>query len=1271
MLSKRKLAVILPMLFELAMSYEQYHTLDTIPLKHRATNHWGKEGPAKDEKIVKVGSIGGGYYGRTVPGLRDYEKGNAKDRAFGSKVESYPYKFEPERTLNNDSLIPLSPEARLRMMREPFREYIYNMTGQVPTLEEVKKMRPQFKEYVKKELNLTNSEVESLFGIQTTKKSEGKLPKYLLFDDMDEFDFDPEEALKYMPRISKKATKEEIDNAYIKAWEILGKSDDKLKKVYQAYRRKYLQKNPLGPVMTEKEFLLHSIRLREREAARLGFISAEPNSDPISKSIEISYFLRDALKDEYEKYKSQNSNDRFSSAKNFVYDALFTDDLIIDEIDRKESSLSPETLPSPYDPIEGRAWTNTTSKSSIVDMSEAYGNIVRGENVYDKNGKLVLNGELLNEMDTQSSIGENGKAINSKTDTIEDVLRSEEEFNEDLDISVGLQKLNTRVSKYNSVKSPSQLLFESSKYSTSAQKRVIDSIDDYTLIDINDMNVNQLRLFNDIIYKNLSTDADKKAENKYFKQRLGEQGGDLGTNSEVYREFIFNKVKHGLFFIPKTINLEKDNYKEMILPVSATGFEVVENSDGTAKIHHIATGLKFNVDYSDGDSLYLNGYLGLIDNNTSLKQNVNTYVSSGWKLSDSQVPSPYRFVSEIDNKVSDFTKFGSSIDLLKENIKSSKTTQSEEVAAEISEYLARNSELLKNYEESRNKYIRSQEKLLDELNKSKSIFRSGAVLESMNRVSDSLMGNAVNGVDVSKFSKVFSDKKLEAFLNQKDELKDITEEEYNLHKDHLRDIRDECQKNYQEFVDNCGNLLENSGRINNYIVSVEDELVSKFLPSLDEKQALGTKIMDDLNKLELVNNNLVENADMLLSLNFDSMGIKRFVDDPKVSKELEGEVMEIFNGDKSVNDYRKLIDNNTVSTKYYIEEPKESSDMDFDDDENGGKMTGKSDGELKDTRYSTDFKGKVKLVFDEALTIIEDHVRDLYLSTKDRKERMLELLKLESFFIRELSRHRKSLSIVINRVVLPEDEIIDENETNELKMRILLKIHEEKTKLMYIREVLDKLFFFPHFRGVRAKTSLRLIEMEEEGIRSKFGFTYIPKFKYGEDDRPIGIYGFKKMDYYDLRLEFFNRLISGFEYDSVSYGFDLEILSLLEELNHPELSKLLYSDSYIESSIFSKRIKLTKILKTLIKNEENKDLRNSLKRIYFMIKRRLDDTIKFEMEHFGSSALESVVSTYTSLDDNGECSKKPIILSSDGKSSKSKSKSKSSNKQRRRMRRNN
>lgn len=1264
MLSKRKLAVILPMLFELAASYEYYYGMDTIPLKHRATNHWGKEGPAEDEKNVKIGSIGGGYYGRLIPGLRDYEKGNAGDRAYGSKVKKYPYDFEPEHTLTKDSLIPLSPEARLRMMRDPFREHIYNITGQVPTLEEVKNMRPQFMEYVKKELNLTDSELTSLFGIKTTKKADGKLPKYLLFDDMDKFDFDPEEALDYMPRVSNKATKEELDAAYIKAWDILGKSNDRLKKVYQTYRRKYLEKNPLGPIMTEKEFLLYSIKLREKEAARLGFVSADPNSDPISRSIEISYFLRDALKDEYEKYKSQSSKDRFSSATNFVYDALFTDDLIIDDIDEKRSSLFPETLPSPYDPIEGRAWTDTTSKSSIVNITEAYNNIVRGKAVYDKNNRLVLEAEYLDPEDRQnkSSSKRGDKIISAESDTIDNLLKSVEELKELESVSAHSHKLN-RVSKYNSVKSPSQLLFERSQYSTSAQKRVIDRIDDYTLISINDMSTAQLVTFHTLIYNNLFTDADRKEEEKYFKQRLGEHGGDVGTNTEVYREFLFNKINHGLFFIPKTINLEKNNYPRMILPVSATGFEIVENADGVAKIHHIATDLTFKIDYSDINSLYLNGYLGLINSNTSFNRNVNTYVSSGWKLSDSQVPSPYRFISRIDDKIFRFNKFESLLSGFKDNIESLEDDKSEEMAGKITGHLARSGQLLKNYEESRNRYIKSQKKLLDELNKSKSIFRTGAVLESLNRISDSLTGKSVTGVDVSKFSKGLNDKKLDAFLKQRDELKNITEEEYNTHFSQLQNIRDECQNSYHDFVMSCDELLLDSSKINNEIASMNDDLTARFLPSLDERQALGTQIMDDLNKLEFVNNNLIENADMLLSLSFNSMGIKRFVDTPEASKALEGEVMEIFSGDKKVTDYKKLIDNNEAITKYYIEEPKETDDIDIDDEK---ETTSKPYDESKQaTKYSTDFKGKVKLVFDEALTIIEDHVRDLYISSSDRKERMLDLLKLEAFLIKELSRHRKSLSVVMNRVVLPEDEIIDESETDELKMRILLKIHEEKTKLMYVREVLDKLFFYPYFHGIRPRTSLKLIELEEEGIRSKFGFTYIPRFRYDEDERPIGIYGFRKIDYYDLRSDFFNRLISGFEYDSTSYGFDLETISILEGLSNLEINRLLYSDDYIESSVISKRIKLTRVLKMLIKGEKDKETRNSLKKAYFAIKKKVDDIIKMEIEQYGSSSLQSVLSTpLTSEIDN---STKQASPSSEGKSPKSKS----SNKQHRRMRRKN
>ncbi|KAH8584922.1 uncharacterized protein ELE39_000873 [Cryptosporidium sp. chipmunk genotype I] len=1260
MLSKRKLAVILPMLFELAMSYDYYYPMDHIPLEHRPTNHWGREGPADSEKIVKIGGIGGGYYGRPVPGLRDYEKGDAKERAFGSKAKSYPYVFEPERTLSKDTLAPLPLEARIRMMRESFREHIYNITGQVPTLNEVKKMKSQFMNYVKQEFNITDSEVKSLFGVETTKKVDGVLPKYLLFDDMDKFDFDPEEALKYMPRIPINATKEELDAAYLKAWEILGKSNKRLKKVYQEYRRKYLERNPLGPVMTEKEFLLYSIKLREREAYKLGFVPAEAESDPISRSIEISYFLRDALKDDYEKYKSSSPIDRFANATNFVNDGLFNDDLILDNFDPLDKSVPSPTLPSPYEPIEGRAWTDTVSNSSIINIPDAYDKIVRGEAVYDNHGKLVYkadqSGSQFGDDDGSHSDDAFYGSGNGKRSSSTFADQASGEDGDELRGDQGLSSSSTpfhklaRVNKYNNIKSPSQLLFERSEYSTLAQKRVIDRIDDYTLINVKDMNCAQMSALHTLMFENLSTNADIKEEAKYFKQCLAEQGGDVGTNSEVYREFLFNKLENSLFFIPKTIYMGEAN-KQKILPVSATGFELVENSDGIAKIRHIATDLSFKVDYSSKDSFYLNGYLGKLKNLPADK--LSNFFTTGWKLSDSQVPSPYRFVSNIDDKISSFNKFEGSLAQFRDHIGSSADAKKKDMAGKITAHLARNSELLKRYEESRNEYIRAQKKLLDELNKSKSILRTKAVLENVNTVSDALGGSAT-GVDVSKYVKESDREKFGSFFENRDELKNVIEKEHDTNLDELRKVKKECRDNFRKLEDACDDLIKDSTLINIKISSLKDKTSLKVLESLDKRQGIGNQILDDLAKLGELNNYLLDNADAVCSVDINKVELKDFKSSPEISKMLDTETFEIFSGDKKVSDFKKLIDSSNVSTRYYIEEPMNSGYMgsDEDDEEDDVKKSKKvsdKSGEKskKSKKYSTDFKGKVKLVFDEALTIIEEHVRDLYLAVKDRKERMTELLKLETFLIRELSRHRKSLSVVINRMVLPEDELIDENENDELKMRILLKIHEEKTKLMYVREVLDKLYFYPHFYGVKPRFSLRLREMEEEGIMSRFGFTYLPKFRFDEDERPISIYGFRKLDHFDMRRDYYNRLISGFEYDLGSYRFDLEMMSLLESMNYPELNRLLYSDEYIESSIFTKRTKLMKVLKRLIFKETDRDLKRSLKKAYFEIKGWFDNLVEFERDQYGSSAMESVFSESRFSEDK----EKSAVVLSDGKGS--------------------
>ncbi|KAF7457472.1 signal peptide, large protein [Cryptosporidium felis] len=1206
MLSKRKLAAILPLLFELAASYDYGH-FETIPTDLRPANHWGRVGPSDEEKVVKIGSLGGGYYGRGIPGLRDYETGDPKDRGLGSKAKSYPYRLEPERALTNETLAPLSIEARLRMMREPFREYIFNLTGQVPTLKEMKKMKTQFMDFVKKELNITDSQATTLFGIETTKKVDGKLPSYLLFDDMDEFDFDPKEALKYMPRVSSRATKDEVEQAYLKAWEMLGKSNKRLKQVYKAYRKEYIKKNPLGPIMTEKEFLLHSIKLRERVAFGLGFVPSPEHNDPIFRSIEISLFLRNALKDEYEKYKSMSPAERFSSGKNFVNEALFTDDLILDNMGYPNESDREATLPSPYDPIEGRAWTNTTSNSRIVDIKDAVNRAINGEEIRDKRGNLIYKTG-----DADSDVSKHEHSLSDTEPSILQERTSDAEPVVDAETrSTPFYKV-TPIKRRRAIKTPAQLLFEKSEYSTLPQKRVIDRLEDFTLVDINDLSPEQLSKLCSLVSGNFNMEADIKKQKDHYKQLKGEAGGDPGTNTEVYREFLHNKFGNGLFFVPKDINWD---LKNVVLPVSATGFEIAEKEGGKAKIHHIASGLSFDIDFSDSESFFTKSYLGDITDD-GVSPRISTFVSLDWKISDSQIPSPMRFIRDVDEKMRLINSQDASLDLLKEHIKSdpvnSKKSHMVKVSDSISSYLESVPKSLKEYEDSRDKYIRAQERVMDEIKKSKAVIRSLITLEGL-KIATKGLGDSSDDIAAEKLLLELSPEKVESVRKQQKDLEEITEQEYQAHIKELGNALTDMSNSFLEFQNACHDIQTASSRININASNAGDELMEEFGPTLDARQKVVLEATNEMEKLEAVHRHIFGNANTVLSLSKDMLGVDKFLENKEVKNALKGEIMDIIKGNKNVEEYKKIIGSSGGLPRYFIDGKDEGEVRRLDDDE-GVYDEGKPK-ESEVSKYSTDFKGKVKVVFEESLVIIQEFVRDLYIAFPDSKERMQELLKLESFLSRELARHRKSLSVVLNRVALPEDEIIDEEETDELKMRILLKIYEEKTKLIYVTDVIDKLFFFPYFSGISRDVAGRLRRLEEEGISSRFAYSYLPRFRFDEEERPMGIYGYRRIDFAELREDIFQRLSLGFDLDR--YRIDLEIVDLLELTSSRELERLLSSPQFAELSLYSKRLKLSRILKSLISTEKSEKRREKLKSAYREIRRWQEHISKLEKEIFG------------------------------------------------------
>ncbi|KAH7649679.1 signal peptide protein [Cryptosporidium bovis] len=1259
-ISKKKLALLLPCMFKVALvrgyDYFWYNPYSVVPLENRPTNHWRWNDAKGENGTLKIGSIGGGYYGGMMGGLREEEQGSAGNRTFGHLAEYYPYKFEPHKLLSKDSLMDLSPEARLRFLRESFREHVYNITGQLPSIGEVKRMTRELKKYVKDEMNLTDVEVDALFGKVTTKKMDGILPKYLLFDDMDEHDFDPELALKYMPRVRKNATKEELDEAYLKVWKMLGKSDKRLREIYNKYREKYLERNPLGPVMTEREFLLFSLKLREKEALALGYIpNTKSGVDPFVRNIDIALFLRHKLSDEFVKYKK-------NGPKNILEEALFTDRLILDSDDNE--------IPTPYDTLKGRfGFEGKPKPSEVVNITS----VLENPALYHLSRGPSSNLETRSNLDdSSSSDGSLYKAVR-------------------VDMSPSLYSIYEETSKISVVqkrrfpKTPSQILFESSIHSTSAQKRVIDSLDDFVLVDTSEMNVDQLSRMFDLV-RTGDTDPNIKEQVRYFRQRIGEQGKDCGTSITAYRDFINSRFNTNYFFIPKTVvDQGKFDPRGLILPVPATGFEMKSLGAGKVKIHNVDTGLDFEVDYCGKNSLYLNNYLST-DFDQSKLINIRDFVNMQKQIPDSILPAPERFFLGMDKEVVNLESLNIHLKNLveslrdklmhkddpeavaesiakinNERISSGDSSTSDEQAPldDLESMINDKFGQIKEYEKTRDDYLQAETLLYDALSKLKETLRTKLVSEGLDQLIKSYKNpNYIpkSGLSILKNSRYINKDNIGSLIEKNRELKELVDLEFGKNSKKLADLFTGAEEVLND-LELVSLDLTDFNDIESLVQSKGGDI--HIQKSIDKSHDYSEGIQKHLRKLKELNSAQSSAVALLANIDAKNMGVDRILGDNDVIDEVNNELYNIINGSNTVDTYSKNIGNSKSlsHTRFTLQKQgmplighpygEMSLDDDIDEEKSEGRDTPRTESPTKDkapiqVKPRLDPESRLEQVYRESLEIIEEIVRRLFFEEADNFVRRKELLKLESYFLSEVKKHRASLSALLGRIATFEDEIItNETKEDELRIRIILKIKEERTKLLYVTDVIDKLYFYPHFyfydsKEVGFKESIRLRKLEEEGILTGYhDYTYIPQLYLDRAHVPLGIYGFDRVGHNYYIGHLYKQLEYLFGYNTRQILAELDINQLVDLVELSDLKGLFLEASLIERSLYSTRRALLRILKELIKKERNRKRRRALKKTYFKIKKWFDDVNRFEKELIRSSESQSSLHSPSTHENQG------------------------------------
>ncbi|KAL7067902.1 hypothetical protein ACR3K2_18110 [Cryptosporidium serpentis] len=518
-------------------------------------NLWAYDSPTDNADKRPIGNYGGGYYGRQTNDVRKGEIVKNSNRTYGSKAENYPYSLEKSMILTSKSLEPLTFENKLRLYEEPFRQYLLQTTGKIPSDSDMKRLWKDFLEFVRisegikqkeKKTIRTQLDLDKSIKKQKNKRRYKKIPKYLIFEGMDDYDFKPEEVIKYMPKISKSATKEEVEKVYQKVWKMLGKSKARLNVLYEYYLDKYNEKNPLGPVETEEERLAYN-----RHILDLLTNDVLDNNDILDSAFIPRQFIEDV-------YNSLEGNDN-------------TEEEAAEIISQIHVLLNKEDIEYPNIPDSERFDVPISSK-----IKEVITNI---RSVHNRKSSKEDNKEI-NIPKTEQ---------NKKKPKLPQLPR----------------KFNTR-----KFKSEAQIKFEDSKWVSQSLKRVANNQGDYIIVEKKYCTAEQWKKL-----LKLASIGEVDHTSKLAKEYLNQYKNDHNTVPSMYGSAMGkNLAKQPKFvFIYKNFKvLDLDDIDISNLEViEGHGLELISKKRGNleAVIKHPETGFKMHVNYSKPGLPLVNLYL--------------------------------------------------------------------------------------------------------------------------------------------------------------------------------------------------------------------------------------------------------------------------------------------------------------------------------------------------------------------------------------------------------------------------------------------------------------------------------------------------------------------------------------------------------------------------------------------------------------------------------------------------------------------------------------
>ncbi|EEA07362.1 uncharacterized protein CMU_035330 [Cryptosporidium muris RN66] len=536
-------------------------------------NLWAYDSPTDNADKRPIGNYGGGYYGRQTTDIRKGEIVKSSNRTYGSKAENYPYSLGNSNVLTSKSLEPLTFENKLRLYEEPFRQYILQTTGKIPSDLDMRRLRKEFLEFARISEGIkqkqrgtiyTQLDLDRSAKKRKNKKHHKKIPKYLIFEGMDEHDFKPEEVIKYMPKISKHATKEEVERVYMKVWEMLGKSKERLNILYDYYLDKYNQKNPLGPVETENERLAYIQYILD-----ILTNSVINNGNLLDSSFIPSNLIKSIYKD---LGKSDDIKKEIARIISYMYILL------------NKPNIGNIDIPG-------------SERFNIPLSSEA------------------------KEVHTHIRSAYNNK--HSKKDDKEVNISETEQNKEKSKLYYLLQKSSTK-----KFKSEAQIKFEDSKWVSQSLKRVANNQGDYVIVEKRYCTTKQWEKLLKLA-RVREVDNTSRLEQQYLNQYKNDYntvpsmyGSAMGRNLAKEPKFVFIYKN---FEVTDLDNIDISNLEV----IEGYGLEITSKKRDTleAVVKHPETGFKMNVNYSKPGLPLVNLYLD-DDINYTFKFDKREYLNS-------------------------------------------------------------------------------------------------------------------------------------------------------------------------------------------------------------------------------------------------------------------------------------------------------------------------------------------------------------------------------------------------------------------------------------------------------------------------------------------------------------------------------------------------------------------------------------------------------------------------------------------------------------------